>query len=79
VPLHCPCSALLGGQSGLLLRLLLSSLTKRTAGALGVKGGGEFLAARRAAEEVEAQVCSSPRSICEHQTSSSTCKEEPVL
>ncbi|KAF5839415.1 hypothetical protein DUNSADRAFT_817 [Dunaliella salina] len=49
-------SASLGGQSGLLLRLLLSSLTKRTAGALGVRGGGEFLAARRAAEAVEAQL-----------------------
>ena len=50
------CSATLGGQSGLLLRLLLSSLTRRTAQALGVRGGGEFLAARQAAEAVEAQV-----------------------
>ncbi len=50
-------SASLGGQSGLLLRLLLAALAQRSADALGVRGGGEFLMARRAAEAVEAQVC----------------------
>ncbi|KAJ9510208.1 hypothetical protein QJQ45_015698, partial [Haematococcus lacustris] len=49
-------SAALGGQSGLLLRLLLSGLARRTAGVLGVRPGAEFLAARRAAEAVGAQV-----------------------
>ncbi|GFR52058.1 hypothetical protein Agub_g14580 [Astrephomene gubernaculifera] len=49
-------SVSLGGQSALLLRVLLALLANRTAGALGVPGGGEFAAAHAAAEEVGAQV-----------------------
>ncbi|GLI67999.1 hypothetical protein VaNZ11_012211 [Volvox africanus] len=49
-------SVSLGGQSALLLRVLLAGLASRTAGSLGVAGGGEFAAARAAAEDVGAQV-----------------------
>ncbi|GIL79916.1 hypothetical protein Vretimale_12499 [Volvox reticuliferus] len=49
-------SVSLGGQSALLLRVLLAGLASRTAGSLGVTGGGEFAAARAAAEDVGAQV-----------------------
>lgn len=56
-------SASLGGQSAMLLRLLLSRVAKQTAGTLGVRGGGEFLSARRAAEAVGAQVVLGDRPI----------------
>lgn len=46
----------LGGASALLLRLLLSRLSARLAGSLGVQGGGEFVAAREEAEALGAQV-----------------------
>ncbi|KAG2434046.1 hypothetical protein HXX76_007774 [Chlamydomonas incerta] len=49
-------SVSLGGQSALLLRVLLAGLAKRTAGSLGVEGGGEFAAAQAAADAVGAQV-----------------------
>ncbi|PNW72207.1 hypothetical protein CHLRE_16g677800v5 [Chlamydomonas reinhardtii] len=49
-------SVSLGGQSALLLRVLLAGLAKRTAGSLGVAGGGEFAAAQAAADAVGAQV-----------------------
>ncbi|KAG2501600.1 hypothetical protein HYH03_000105 [Edaphochlamys debaryana] len=45
-------SVALGGQSSLLLRVLMAGLASRTAGSLGVSGGGEFAAAQVAAEEV---------------------------
>lgn len=47
----------LGGASALLLRLLLSRLSARLASSLGVRGGGEFVAAREEAEALDAQVC----------------------
>ncbi|KAG2453855.1 hypothetical protein HYH02_002062 [Chlamydomonas schloesseri] len=49
-------SVSLGGQSALLLRVLLAGLAKRTAGSLGVEGGGEFAAAQAAADVVGSQV-----------------------
>ncbi|GLC40577.1 hypothetical protein PLESTF_001014000 [Pleodorina starrii] len=49
-------SVSLGGQSALLLRVLLAGLASRTAGSLGVAGGGEFAAAQAAADDVGSQV-----------------------
>lgn len=46
----------LGGPSALLLRLLLSRLSARLAGSLGVQGGGEFVTAREEAEALGSQV-----------------------
>jgi hypothetical protein len=46
----------LGGRSALLLRLLLSQQAGRVANKLGVDSGADMRAARRAAEEIGAQV-----------------------
>ncbi|KAL4419725.1 hypothetical protein ABPG75_006823 [Micractinium tetrahymenae] len=53
----------LGGASALLLRLLLSRLSARLAGSLGVQGGGEFIAAREEAEALGAQLVLGDRPI----------------
>lgn len=53
----------LGGASALLLRLLLSRLSARLAGSLGVQGGGEFVAAREEAEALGAQLVLGDRPI----------------
>lgn len=50
-------SVALGGQSALLLRVLLAGLAKRTAGSLGVTGGGEFAAAQAAADSLPGGKC----------------------
>eukprot|EP00271_Cylindrocystis_brebissonii_P014514 TRINITY_DN35881_c0_g1_i1.p1 TRINITY_DN35881_c0_g1~~TRINITY_DN35881_c0_g1_i1.p1 ORF type:complete len:469 (+),score=64.02 TRINITY_DN35881_c0_g1_i1:152-1558(+) len=53
----------LGGRSALALRLLLSSLSARMTSAAGMELGEEFRAARRAAEEVGAQIVLGDRPI----------------
>lgn len=56
-------SVALGGQSALLLRLLLSQVASRMANRLDVEAGMEFVAARRAAEAIDAQVVLGDRPI----------------
>eukprot|EP00889_Picochlorum_renovo_P001985 jgi/Picre1/29015/NNA_004409.t1 len=56
-------SVALGGQSALLLRLLLSQVASRMANRLNVEAGMEFVAARRAAEAIDAQVVLGDRPI----------------
>jgi pheromone shutdown protein TraB len=56
-------SVALGGQSALLLRVLLANLAGLAADELGVQGGGEFVAARRAGEDVGAQIVLGDRPI----------------
>ncbi|KAG1679399.1 hypothetical protein FOA52_007690 [Chlamydomonas sp. UWO 241] len=56
-------SVALGGQSALLLRVLLANLAGIAADELGVQGGGEFVAARREGEDVGAQIVLGDRPI----------------
>ncbi len=56
-------SVQLGGQSALLLRVLMANLAGLAADQLGVQGGLEFVAARKAAEEVGAQIVLGDRPI----------------
>ncbi|CAI7806304.1 unnamed protein product [Closterium sp. NIES-54] len=53
----------LGGQSSLLLRLLLSFVSRRSAQAVGVQPGHEFHAAREAADAIGAQLVLGDRPI----------------
>ncbi|CAI5504116.1 unnamed protein product [Closterium sp. Naga37s-1] len=53
----------LGGQSSLLLRLLLSFVSRRSAQAVGVQPGHEFRAAREAADAIGAQLVLGDRPI----------------
>ncbi|CAI5996048.1 unnamed protein product [Closterium sp. NIES-65] len=53
----------LGGQSSLLLRLLLSFVSRRSAQAVGVQPGHEFRAAREAADAIGAQMVLGDRPI----------------
>ncbi|GAX73770.1 hypothetical protein CEUSTIGMA_g1221.t1 [Chlamydomonas eustigma] len=53
----------LGGQSALLLRVLMSNLAGLAADQFGVRGGGEFVAARVASEAVGAQIVLGDRPI----------------
>ncbi len=53
----------LGGQSALVLRLAMASLVRRVGRQLAVQPGAEFMAARQAAEAIDAQVVLGDRPI----------------
>jgi hypothetical protein len=53
----------LGGRSALALRLLLGAMSKRISSSAGVATGEEFRAARKAAEEIGAQIVLGDRPI----------------
>jgi pheromone shutdown protein TraB len=52
-----------GGRSALALRLLLGAMSKRISSSAGVATGEEFRAARKAAEEIGAQIVLGDRPI----------------
>lgn len=56
-------SVSLGGRDALLLRLVLASLSQSISNSVGVTSGGEFVAARVAAQAVDAQVVLGDRPI----------------
>lgn len=56
-------SLALGGQSALVLRLAMASLVRRVGRQLAVQPGAEFVAARRAADAIDAQVVLGDRPI----------------
>ena len=53
----------LGGRSALILRLLLGTLSERLSSTLGIRTGIEFRAARKAADEINAQIVLGDRPI----------------